>query len=127
MNRLREDGLTVIGIGEEKTNKALRNVYNRFILVENLKDDSETDDAPPTPKSSADLNHAYQMVRNAIDRCDTEDDWVPLGTIGLNLLAAYPDFDTRTYGFAKLSGLVKAMPRLEFANKGNHPLVRIRD
>ena len=128
VNRLREDGLTVIGIGEEKTNKALRNVYNRFILVENLKEESDTEDETPAPpKSSADLNRAYQLIRNAIDRCDTEDEWVPLGAIGLNLRAAYPDFDTRTYGFAKLSGLVKAMPLLEFANKGNHPLVRIRD
>ena len=33
MNRLREDGVTVIGIGEKKTHDSLRNVYNRFIFV----------------------------------------------------------------------------------------------
>lgn len=127
VNRLREDGLTVIGIGEEKTNTALRNVYNRFILVENLKGEDEAEDTPRQPKPKADINRAYQLVRNAIDRCDTDEEWVSLAAIGLNLRAAHPDFDPRTYGFAKLSSMIKAMQRLEFANKDNDPRVRIKD
>jgi Fe-S-cluster formation regulator IscX/YfhJ len=127
VNRLREDGRDVIGIGEAKTNAALRNVYNRFILVENLRGESDEDEAPEQSQSKADMNQAYQMVRNAMDRCDTEDDWISLAAIGLNLRATHPDFDPRTYGFAKLSGLVKAMPRLQFANKNNDPRVRIKD
>ncbi|MGJ8627779.1 MAG: NYN domain-containing protein [Sulfitobacter sp.] len=124
--RLREDGLTVIGIGEEKTNPALRNVYNRFILVENLKDENDSDRTPTKAKSQADINYAYQLICTAIERCDTEDDWVSLGPVGKNLMAAHPDFDTRSYGFAKLSGLIKAMPKLEFANKENRPVVRLK-
>ena len=128
VNRLREDGLTVIGIGEEKTNPALRNVYNRFILVENLEGEDEAEEvSAPKGKPKADMNRAYQLVRNAIDRCDTEEEWISLGAIGLNLRAAHPDFDTRTYGFAKLSGMVKAMLLLEFSNKDHDPRVRIRD
>lgn len=127
VNRLREDGLTVIGIGEQKTNPALRNVYNRFIFVENLKDQSEAAEAHIPSQAEVDMSRAYQLVRNAIDRCDTEEEWVSLATIGLNLRAAHPDFDTRSYGHAKLSGLVKSMPRLEFSNKDNDPRVRVRD
>ena len=127
VNRLREDGLTVIGIGVEKTNPALRNVYNRFILVENLLDENEEVDTAPQPKTRGDLTRAYQLIRSAMERCDTEDDWVSLGAIGQSLQAAHPDFDTRSYGFAKLSGLVKAMPLLEFSNKANHPRVRVKD
>ncbi|MGB3246393.1 MAG: NYN domain-containing protein [Sulfitobacter sp.] len=126
VNRLREDGLTVIGIGEEKTNPALRNVYNRFILVENLKDENESVDAPAQPKPKADLNRAYQLICTAIERCDTEDDWVQLGPVGKHLMAAHPDFDTRSYGFAKLGGLIKALPKLEMSNKDNRPMVRIK-
>lgn len=122
VNRLREDGLTVIGIGEEKTNAALRNVYNRFILVENL----EPEETEQKAKPRADLNRAYQLVRNAIERCDTEDEWVPLALVGKNLMAAHPDFDTRSYGFAKLSGLIKALDKLEFTNRDNSPKVRIK-
>jgi len=128
VNRLREDGLTVIGIGEQKTNPALRNVYNRFIFVENLKNQDDDEEESPAPsKAKEDMNRAYQLVRNAIDRCDTEEEWVSLAAIGLALRAAHPDFDTRTYGHAKLSGLVKAMPRLEFSNRDHDPRVRVRD
>ena len=127
VNRLREDGLTVIGIGEEKTNPALRNVYNRFILVENLKDENENADAPAKPKPKAELNRAYQLIRTAIERCGSEDDWAELGPVGKHLMAAHPDFDTRSYGFAKLSGLIKALPKLELSNTDNRPKVRIKD
>lgn len=126
VNRLREDGLTVIGIGEEKTNTALRNVYNRFILVENLNGEDTPDDAPAKAKPKANLNRAYQLVCNAMERSDTEEDWVSLSAIGKHLRAAYPDFDPRTYGFAKLSGLIEAMPKLEISNKDNHLSVRIK-
>ena len=40
-NRLREDGLIVIGIGEKKTPEPLRNVCNRFIFIENLVADED--------------------------------------------------------------------------------------
>ena len=126
-NRLREDGLMVIGIGEEKTLPALRNVYNRFILVENLQDE-EQEEVIPKKKSSADLNHAYQLIRNALERCDTDgNDWASLAIAGKNLMAAHPDFDTRSYGYAKLSGLIRALKHLEFSNEENRPMVRVRD
>jgi len=35
-NRIREQGLQVIGIGERKTPESLRNVCNRFVFIENL-------------------------------------------------------------------------------------------
>jgi len=128
VNRLREDGLEVTGIGEAKTNSALRNVYNRFILVENLNAESDVEqDIAPQSKPKADMTRAYQLVRNAIDRCDTEEEWVSLGAIGANLRAAHPDFDTRTYGFAKLSSLVATMPRLEMEKHGNGLSVRVKD
>lgn len=127
VNRLREDGLLVIGIGEEKTLPALRNVYNRFILIENLRDDEATEQTFSQNKSSADLNRAYQLIRNAIERCDTEgEDWVPLGAVGNNLMAAHPDFDTRSYGHGKLGGLIKTIAKLEFSNIDNRAMVRLK-
>ena len=47
-NRLREQGLDVIGIGEDKTPQSLRKAYNRFILIENIISDAIT----PEPTSS---------------------------------------------------------------------------
>ncbi|WP_299416318.1 NYN domain-containing protein [uncultured Sulfitobacter sp.] len=126
VNRLREDGREVIVIGNAKANDALKNVCNRFVQIENLSTKSEGTTATKA-KSKQDLNQAYQLICNAISRCETEEEWVSLSAIGKNLRAMRPDFDPRTYGFAKLSGLVKAMPRLQFANKDNHPRVKIKN
>ena len=38
---------------------------------------------------------------------DDEDGWVNLGGLGQRLGTLTPDFDPRTYGYAKLSELVK--------------------
>jgi uncharacterized LabA/DUF88 family protein len=38
-NRIREQGLDVIGIGESKAPESLRNVCNRFVLIENIVDE----------------------------------------------------------------------------------------
>ena len=54
-SRIREQGLTVIGIGEAKAPDALKNACNRFVAIENIYEDV-TDaprNAPPRPSSTA--------------------------------------------------------------------------
>jgi hypothetical protein len=125
VNRLREDGLTVIGIGEAKTNESLRNVYNRFILIENIPDP----DAPQeTPKgANAGVSKALPLFREAFDKIDSEDDWYNLGQIGQAIQASHPDFDSRTYGHGKLSALVNALDALETRKTGNRLMVRLKN
>ncbi len=123
VNRLREDGLTVYGIGEAKTNEALRNVYNRFILIENIPDPDETPATPPKGKAAK----ALPLFREALEKIDSEDGWVNLGPIGQAIQARHPDFDSRSFGFAKLSALVGALDALETRKDGNRLLVRLKD
>lgn len=122
VNRLREDGLTVIGIGESKTIDAMRNVYNRFILIENL-DEVE----PDTPsRAKAKVGDALPLFKAAMDKIDTEDDWYNLGQIGQTIQAAHPDFDSRTYGHGKLSALAADLKALETRKDGNRLMVRLK-
>ena len=124
VNRLREDGLTVIGIGEAKTNPALRNVYNRFILIENIPDP----DAPKTVKeSNAKADKALPLFEDAMDKIDAEDGWYNLGQVGQAIQASHPDFDTRTYGHTKLSALVAALTALETEKNGNRLVIRLKN
>ncbi|MFD2738759.1 NYN domain-containing protein [Sulfitobacter aestuarii] len=123
VNRLREQGLTVIGIGEKKTHDSLRNVYNRFILIENLDGGS----APDTPRGgSAKAEKALPLFREALDKIDSEDEWVNLGQVGQAIQARHADFDSRTYGHGKLSALVEALDALETRKTGNRLMVRLR-
>jgi len=123
---LREDGLNVIGIGEAKTPQSLRNVCNRFILIENITAPSsaETDKKTPTAKPRPTAAEALPLFREAFQKIDSSDDWYQLGGVGSIILAAHPDFDPRTYGHGKLSSLVDAIKAIETKKTGNNLMIR---
>lgn len=121
-NRIREQGLEVIGIGEAKTPESLRNVCNRFILIENIVDEP----APTTkgakdrtPSGKAPLTDAIPLILRAMDKIPQEGEWYPLGQLGQYIVADNPDFDSRTYGKRKLSDLVQEIKRFETRKSGN--------
>lgn len=125
--RIREQGLDVYGIGEKKTPEAFRMACKRFIYVENLgSDDSEepaaeqgaeASGAPvriaePRPQGRREKEppqKAIPLIVAAMRAIDPEGEWYSLGQIGQYITQANPDFDTRTYGSAKLSDLVRKM------------------
>ena len=120
-SRIREQGLTVIGIGEAKAPDALKNACNRFVTIENLV---EPDTKASAPKK-ANLDAAQKLLIAAMEKIDQEDEWYQLGRLGQQVLADNPDFDTRTYGYSKLSALVEDMKQLETKrNSGNQLIVR---
>ena len=129
-NRIREQGLDVIGIGEAKAPESLRNVCNRFILIENIvEEEPPARDATAAPAASGKLppSEAIPLILRAMDKIESEDDWYPLGQLGQYVMAENPDFDTRTYGKRKLSDLVQEIKRFETRKQGNQLQLRRRD
>ena len=129
-SRLREDGVEVIGIGESKAPVSLRNICNRFILIDNL---IETDDVSPSPQKAAKSekqsqkappSKAIPLVHKAMKDIDPEADWYGLGAIGSQINRATPDFDPRTYGSSKLSDLLKKAGQFELRQEDGHWQVR---
>jgi hypothetical protein len=125
-NRVREQGLDVIGIGEAKAPEALRNVCNRFILIENI-----VDEATPAAKgkgrggsSKAPASDAIPLILRAMEKIPQDSEWYTLGQLGQYIVADNPDFDTRTYGKRKLSDLLEGLKRFETRKSGNHLEVR---
>ena len=131
-SRIREEGLEVIGIGEAKTPEALRNVCNRFVLIENIVNEpaaapvAASKGAVPEPATSKQApNKAIPLVVKAMQKIDPDGEWYGLGLIGQFIVKDNPDFDPRTYGSAKLSDLLKKTGRFEvIQGDGNHLLVR---
>ena len=140
-SRIREEGLEVVGIGEAKTPESLRKVCNRFILIENIVSEAEVDPPsatpqPATPAAKADepapapaikkpMSNAIPLIAKAMLSIDPDAEWYHLGTLGQYMVRADPDFDPRTYGAAKLSDLVKGLPkRFEVKKQGNALMVR---
>lgn len=152
--RIREQGLDVFGIGEKKTPEAFRMACKRFIYVENLGASDEPParpsaapsasgagrDAPPAtaaavPEPAARTGQGNQkepaskvipLILRAMQSIDPEGDWYSLGQLGQFVTQANPDFDTRTYGSAKLSDLLPRTGRFEMRNGPNGNL-QVRD
>jgi uncharacterized protein (TIGR00288 family) len=110
--RLRESGKRVIGVGRQKTPKAFVEACERFVFLEVLAGDGGATD---TEQVKDDQPRPIQSVlTKALNKVDTDDeDWASLSAIGSHLNRTDPSFDPRSYGFGKLSDLVKAQPFVE--------------
>ncbi|MAM61989.1 NYN domain-containing protein [Maritimibacter sp. UBA3975] len=122
-NRIREQGMTVIGIGEGKTPESLRNVCSRFVMIENLVDE-EPEKPAEGKKGKRDVKDALPLIFRAMEKIDQDGEWFQLGVIGQAIQADNRDFDTRTYGRAKLSDLIRDTKRFESKREGNHVYIR---
>jgi len=140
--RLREEGLLVYGFGEEKTPAAFRNACHKFLFTEVLRTASRHGDDAVEPERSRRPREAdpptaghpvipADFLMEALDRSVDESGWTQLGTFGSYLQKIQPDFDTRLYGFRKLSDLVRGCPSLfvmeeREAPSGNRTIVYVR-
>ena len=123
-NRIREQGLDVIGIGEAKAPESLRNVCNRFILIENIVEEAPAPGARGAAPGKLAPKEAIPLILKAMEKIAQDDEWYELGALGQAITAAYPDFDTRTYGKRKLSDLIAELRRFETKREGHHLYVR---
>ena len=115
-SRIRESGLTVYGFGERKTPKPFVAACDKFIYIENLTD-PQTATAPaaglkPAPRTSAAQlkgdTALVNQLRNAVEAASDDDGLAPLASVGHIITKQQPDFDSRNYGYAKLSDLMAA-------------------
>ncbi len=122
--RLREEGIMVFGFGESKTPEAFRNACHKFVLTELLRPTVESasevtslqaDIEPkstvaqviiPTPAPCVEF--PTQFLLSALEQSLDDSGWANLGTFGSYLIKLQPDFDSRLFGYKKLSDLVKA-------------------
>ena len=144
--RLRESGMYVIGIGEEKTPKAFVQACDKFIRVEVIRDKYKKTAkaaAKPAAKKTAAKSSAAKaaekaekpaskaaakkaeekkppvpeeiitLIAESVADLADDDGYIDLSNLGNLIIKKQPDFDPRTYGFGKLSNMLKNLPRFE--------------
>jgi uncharacterized LabA/DUF88 family protein len=117
--RIRESGLLVYGFGERKTPEPFVSACDKFIYVENLSGKAD-EEAPIKPRSAAQLKQdagLVNLLRKAVDAASDDDGWAALGPVGSIISKQRPDFDARSYGYAKLSDLVAATTLFEIERR----------
>lgn len=133
--RIRESGLAVYGFGEQKTPEPFRTACDKFIYTEVLASSTEVETTtPPTQRSAKQLRgdtRLMNLLRNAIEAASDDSGWASLGVVGNIINKQSPDFDSRNYGYAKLSGLIKGVGLFDIEERhvgnGKHHYVRQHD
>lgn len=112
--RLRESGMTVYGIGARKTPRAFRDACDKFTFLEVLRGESHATPTDAPEEAAPDPGALQSLLVRALDKtASDDDDWSALGALGSHLNRIDPSFDSRTYGFGKLTDLVRAQSFLE--------------
>ena len=128
-SRLREQGADVYGFGAQKTLESFRQACRRFIYTENLLTDAVAaeDDKPIKPRSLQPPSAAIPILRKALSQLESEDGWATLGQVGQQISKLFSDFDVRTFGFSKLSDLVRKTGAFDIDRaEGGHLRIRHR-
>lgn len=139
--RLRESGMFVIGMGEKKTPTAFISACEIFKYLEVLNIPAPADKEEPqsgggkapAKEGMASREEIIEALKGIITESSDEDGWAYLGQVGKVLNKRYPDFDTRNYGFSKLTPFVSSLKQFEIQSRKTsspnnvHKYVRIKE
>ena len=170
--RLREAGMKVIGMGEQKTPVSFRVACDKFIYIEVIRaaqqdrekaaqpkaakaenkskkkktgkqetskapEKAEASPAPAAPlpdkKNGKVPEEIVKLIADSVSDIADEDGWASMGELGTLLLKKQPDFDSRNFGFAKLTPLIRSLSRFEIdarvvdATKTRHIYLRDKE
>ena len=135
--RLREAGMKVFGLGEQKTPSAFRSACDKFIYIEILHQEDASADEENKKKghkkekiiSKPDTN-LVNFIKASVNDIADENGWAFLGELGNLVLKKRPDFDPRNYGFQKLQPLISSLGKFDIdereTGRKNVKLVYIR-
>ncbi|WNH10384.1 NYN domain-containing protein [Thalassobellus suaedae] len=132
--RLREAGMQVYGMGEKKTPNPFIVACDKFIYLEILKNDNEKE----TKEGGAKKENLYnitpkviRLLKNSVDDAADDDGWAFLGDVGSLILKKQPNFDSRNFGFVKLTPLFKSLDQFEMEQRdqsnGRFKLIYVRN
>lgn len=133
--RLREAGKLVIGMGEKKTPNPFIVACDKFIYIEILRDaNAEKVEKKEKGKSDVDpiTNKEINLIRSSINALSDDDGWAFLGDVGSLIQKKQPNFDSRNYGYEKLTPLIKATGKFdidsrESSSKSKYKLIYVKN
>lgn len=126
-SRLRESGMEVIGMGEEKTPRSFRVACSRFVNLENLSNQDEDAESKDGKDNTISREVIYNAITNIINENENKGKSVELAAVGNRLVNMYPDFDVRNYGYSLLSKFVEDAGLFILEKKQNVITLSLKD
>ena len=112
--RIRQDGLPVYGFGEAKTPLSFQNACTRFIDVGALRAANAEISADAVPAVARTVDEELVKILGDAWKSSKRDEYgfASLREVG-KLAGNRSSFDARSYGYASLSDLIKAIPNFQ--------------
>ena len=126
-SRLRESGLTVVGMGEKKTPTPFRRACDIFTTLELLVQSNKSNHSSANGGPSLPINEVEQAVVDIITDNSNNGKATGLGEVGSRLLKRYPEFDVRSYGTNLLSKLLEDFTRVVIKKDRNNLTVELAE
>lgn len=148
-SRLRESGMEVIGMGEDKTPRSFRAACTVFTNLEILLDDENEDRQEEltdtvdniSGKKKNDWKQKSNMIKNnkvsrkAIEKAiadiiienENKGRITTLGEVGNKLVKKYPDFDVRNYGYSLLSKFLEEISTFQLKNENTVLTISLKE
>lgn len=128
--RILTNGLKVYGFGEKKTPLPFVYACSTFLYLETIDQSSSTEEtskvATSIKKTGKELKQDTKLIsllRGAVSSTVDDDGWSSLAEVGGHI-ANQASFDSRNYGYAKLSGLFEAIDLFEIERRNKSVYVR---
>lgn len=124
--RLREAGMYVIGMGEKKTPTPFISACEKFKYLEVLEsstssvEKNQVDETDKNGGQKAGMSSKMEIIKaiqTIVTEISDEDGWAGLGAVGSTLSRRYPDFDTRNYGYSKLTPFIASLKIFEVQSR----------
>lgn len=126
-SRLRESGMEVIGMGEEKTPRSFRVACTRFVNLENLGNQDDDTDGKEGKDNTISREVIFNAITNIINENENKGKSVELASVGNRLVTMYPDFDVRNYGYSLLSKFVEDAGMFLLEKRQNVITISLKD
>ncbi|WP_225748959.1 NYN domain-containing protein [Paraeggerthella sp. Marseille-Q4926] len=137
-SRIRESGLTVIGMGEKKTPTAFRKACDIFTTLELLLGDSngkggkgkghrDQGNSQGGQNTGPSIEEIEQAVVNIITDNQNNGKSTGVGEVGSRLLKRYPDFDVRSYGTNQLTKLLGEFGSVQIIKDGSSVAIELTE
>ena len=130
--RVKAEGKQVIGFGRHMTPRALVAACNKFLFLDDEQPMPTSNDTAATTSNKQTGNKLksdtalMNLLRNAVADCCDEAGWASLNRVG-QVVSNQSSFDSKNYGYAKLSDLIRAIDIFETKLSDNRSQLFVRN
>ncbi|MDR2546619.1 MAG: NYN domain-containing protein [Lachnospiraceae bacterium] len=123
VNRLREGGMMVIGMGKSDASKTLKAACTKYIILETIGENNEVIADSSAIVALSEIKH---IIMEIVQQCEDRRERAGLGGVKSQIQRMHTDFDERNYGYSSMTTFVKDMKEFVVVSEKNAVYVERR-